>query len=153
MNSKAFNRNAAIIFMVIGAFFVFESRTISQSSLGSKVGPNIFPMGLGSILILLSIRLLYETFKSKVDKKSNGGLLNKKMSSVIAAIIVYIFIFEPLGYIISTFLFLTAMFLIMDRTKVGKSVLISLVFSISIYYLYVNLFMGTLPPLPEWLKL
>jgi putative tricarboxylic transport membrane protein len=153
MNSKAFNRNAAIIFMLIGAFFLFESGKISASSFGSSVGPSIFPAGLGGILILLSIRLLYEIFKSKATNENSKKLLNKEMLLVITALIVYIAIFEVIGYVISTFIFLTFMFILMDRTKVYKSVIISLVFSICIYYIYVKLFMGTLPPLPEWLQL
>ncbi|HLG28000.1 MAG TPA: tripartite tricarboxylate transporter TctB family protein, partial [Paenisporosarcina sp.] len=53
--SKTFDRFASIAFLLIGLLFVVESRSISQSAYGSSVGPNIFPLALGIILILLSI--------------------------------------------------------------------------------------------------
>ena len=66
--SKTFDRYAGIIFFIIGALFILESRKISASSYGSNVGPDIFPIGLGIVLILLSIRLLFETFKYSGQK-------------------------------------------------------------------------------------
>ena len=43
--SKTFDRYAGIIFFIIGALFIIESRKISASSYGSNVGPDIFPIG------------------------------------------------------------------------------------------------------------
>ncbi len=57
--SKTFDRFAGIAFLLIGLLFVLESRKISKSSYGSEVGPDIFPIGLGILLILLSARLIY----------------------------------------------------------------------------------------------
>jgi hypothetical protein len=58
--NKVFDKYTSIAFFLIGIAFVWESQKISESSYGSNVGPDIFPMGLGIVLILLSIRLFYE---------------------------------------------------------------------------------------------
>ena len=63
--NKKFDRFTGVAFLLIGIMFLIESQKISNSAYGSSVGPKIFPMWLGIILIALSIRLLYETFKYK----------------------------------------------------------------------------------------
>ena len=51
----------------------------------------------------------------------------------------------------STFVYLVFVFQAMERKRLLASVVISAFFSCFIYYIYVTVFQGTLPPLPEWL--
>jgi putative tricarboxylic transport membrane protein len=39
----------------------------------------------------------------------------------------------------------------MERKRLLVSLVISALFSCSVYYVYVVVFQGTLPPLPDWL--
>ena len=63
----------------------------------------------------------------------------------------YILLFEPLGYVISTFLYLVFVFLVMERKKPLFALLIAAFFSAAVYIAYVVVLQGTLPPFPEWL--
>jgi putative tricarboxylic transport membrane protein len=56
---RRFDRSASLFFIAIGAAFILGARQLSSTAYGSRVGPDIFPMGLGVILILLSLRLFY----------------------------------------------------------------------------------------------
>ena len=78
MVNKKFDRIAGIAFLLIGILFVVESQRISDSAYGSAVGPKVFPMWLGIILILLSARLIYETFKYKSVETGKEQLQYKK---------------------------------------------------------------------------
>jgi len=152
MVNKRFDRYASITFLAIGIFFMAESRNISESAYGSSVGSDIFPLGLGLILVLLSIRLFYETMRAK-DKGSNSEAKPdyKRFGIIFAALVAYVFLLEPIGYVISTFLFLLIGFQTLERGKTLLSVIISAAISIGVYYVYVTVLQGTLPALPEWL--
>ena len=148
--SKTFDRFASIAFLLIGLLFVIESRSISVSSYGSSVGPNIFPMALGALLILLSIRLLFETTKYKSEDDSIEPLQYMKFIIIFVSAAVYAAVLEPLGYVISTFIFLLIAFQTMERGKWIKTIIIAAVFSFGVYYFFAEFLGGSLPGFPEF---
>jgi putative tricarboxylic transport membrane protein len=151
--NKTFDRYAGIVFLAIGATFVVGSRTISTSAYGSNVGPNIFPMILGAFLAIMSIRLIYQTFRYQQREKNNENLDYKRFGIIFAAAVLYAFFLEDIGFVIGTFLFLMISFQTMERGRIWISLLISSVFSYGVYYLFVNVLDGSLPDFPAWLGL
>lgn len=148
--SMRFDRYASLLFMVIGLAFVLESRRISESAYGSNVGPDMFPLGLGLILILLSFRLFYETFRYQVQKTNQSKLEYKSFFIILVSAILYGLLLETVGYVITTFFFLLIGFQVMERGGWWKSLLIAGCFSFGVYYLFVEVLDGTLPGLPVW---
>ena len=146
--NKKFDRTAGIAFLLIGILFVVESQRISESAYGSAVGPKVFPMWLGIILILLSARLIYETFKYKSEQTGKEQLQYKKFLVIFVSALLYAFLLEIIGYVLSTFLFLLVAFQTMERGKIIYSLAISVLFSVGIYYLFSELLGGSLPGLP-----
>ena len=149
MESK-FDRFASVLFLAVGVLFIIGSRNLATSSYGSSVGPDIFPTILGALLVLLSIRLFYETFFLKKHKSSEEKLQYKPFLIIFIATFLYILTLETIGYIITTFVFLFICFQTMERTKWVKSVIISACFSGLVYVLYVQVLKGTLPGWPVW---
>jgi putative tricarboxylic transport membrane protein len=146
--SRTFDRIASVLFLMVGIFFIVESRKLSATAYGSEVGPDIFPLGLGIILVLLSIRLIVETFRYPSEEKKSTGLDVKRFFIILLAAILYAVILEPVGYVLSTFLFLVVAFQTMERGKWVSTIVISALFSTGVYYLYVDLLKGTLPGFP-----
>lgn len=149
-----FDHFGSILFALIGAMFIMESRSISTSAYGSEVGPNMFPLGLGIILILLSLRLFWETVKQKNTQTapaSSDKLNYKRFLPILIATFLYVFLLETLGYVIASFLFLTFAFRVMGSASIVKAAVVSLVFSAGVYFIYVYLLKGTLPEFPAWL--
>lgn len=146
--SKTFDRYASIAFLLIGLLFVIESSKIANSAYGSTVGPKIFPLGLGIILMLLSLRLLYETFKYKSEETSTEKLQYKKFLIIFVSALLYAFLLEKIGYVIATFTFLLISFQTMERGKIIPSVIIATVFSGGVYYFFVEILGGSLPGFP-----
>lgn len=146
--SVKFDRVAGIAFLLVGLLFFIESQKISDSAYGSSVGPKIFPMGLGLILIALSIRLLYETFKYKTEEMVKEKLEYKKFFIIFGSALLYAFFLEKIGYVVSTFLFLLIAFQTLERGKIIYSIIISTVFSVGVYYLFSELLGGSLPGFP-----
>jgi putative tricarboxylic transport membrane protein len=148
--SKTFDRYTSFLFFVIGTAFVFESNKISASSYGSSVGPDIFPKVLGVIMILLSLRLFYETFRYQTVEKGNGNLDVKKFLVIFVAAVLYALLLETLGYVITTFLFLVIGFQVMQKGGWIKTIIISGAFSLGVYILFVEVLKGSLPGFPTW---
>lgn len=148
--SKTFDRYASLVFLALGTGFVVESRKISESAYGSTVGPDIFPMFLGIILILLSLRLFYETFRYMNLKLKKQVLDYKGFLIILIAAIIYGLLLETIGYVITTFLFLLLGFQVMEKGGWWKSLLISGGFSYGVYYLFVEVLEGSLPGFPVW---
>lgn len=150
--SIQFDRIASILFLATGVLFIVGSRQLASSSYGSSVGPDIFPLLLGIILVLLSIRLFYETMVAKTQQSSKEKLLYKPFLIIFFTTLVYILTLETIGYVITTFLFLFVCFQTMERTKVMTSLIISACFSGFVYFMYVEVLKGTLPGWPIWLS-
>lgn len=146
--NKKFDRIAGIAFLLVGILFLVESQKISESAYGSSVGPKIFPMWLGIILIALSLRLIYETFKYKSEGSKKEQLQYKKFLIIFVSAVLYAFFLEKIGYVVSTFLFLLIAFQTMERGKIIYSVIISAFFSFGVYYFFSELLGGSLPGFP-----
>ncbi|OPH60723.1 transporter [Paenibacillus ferrarius] len=146
-----FDRYAGIVFLAIGTAFVIGSKSISTSAYGSNVGANIFPMILGAFLALMSLRLIYDTFRRQKAEKYKENLDYKRFGIIFTAAVLYALFLEDIGFVISTFLFLMIGFQTMQKGKVWVSLLISAVFSCGVYYMYVDLLDGSLPGFPSWL--
>jgi putative tricarboxylic transport membrane protein len=149
--NKTFDRYASLVFLALGIAFAAGSMSISTSTYGSNVGPNIFPMGLGVILVLLSLRLFYETFQYKQERQEGKKLDYKRFCVILFACVLYALFLEEVGYVISTFLFLLIGFQTMEKGKWLNSLLVSAAFSVGVYVLYVEVLEGTLPGFPAWL--
>lgn len=151
--NKVFDRYASIIFLLLGIGFMWQSTTISSSAYGSTVGPNIVPFGLGGLLILLSLRLFYEAMKKSKEPTNNGQKLDyKRFLIIFVAAFLYAFFLETIGYIIGTFLFLLISFQVLERGKWLKSIVISGLFAVGVYVIFVVILEGSMPGLPSWIS-
>lgn len=145
-----FDRMAAVLFLTVGVLYMIGSKSMSSSSYGSVVGPDIFPFFLGLILVILSIRLFFESKQGYSKGENKEKLQYKPFIIIAAATLVYILTLETIGYVITTFLFLLVCFQTMERKKLATSLVISASFSGLVYFLYVGLLKGTLPGWPIW---
>lgn len=148
--SIQFDRVASVLFLAIGVLFIIGSKNLTGSSYGSAVGPDIFPLILGSILVLLGIRLFHETIITKNKYSSKEQIQYKPFLIIFTATLIYILTLETIGYVITTFLFLFVCFQTMERSKWFSSLIISASFSGLVYFLYVEILKGTLPGWPVW---
>lgn len=153
MNLK-FDRIASLVFFVIGVLVVVEAQKISTSAYGSSVGPSVFPIGLGILLIFLSVLLLVETIRNKkayaiVGEKEDVTTPNyKRFIIIFLTALGYVLLLDVLGYLITTFVFLVIGFQTLERGKILISVIVAAAFSGVIYFGFVNVLGGSLPGLP-----
>ena len=141
-----FDRYASIIFIVMGVSLFFYSQTLT-TSIESHIGPKELPMFLSVALVFTGILNLIAALRTKSEKKGKA-LEYKQFLIILGCLLLYAFLLEPVGYLITTFLFLLVTFQTMQRGQILKSAIIAAAFAGGIYYLYVEVAMGSLPGLP-----
>jgi len=146
--NKTFDRYASIIFFVLGLAIFIYSQTLTKASYGSTIGPSAMPALLSVILMILSVIGLITAIRNKSESKKGADLDYKSFLTILGALILYVFLMEPLGYVISTFLFLFVGFQVMEKGTYLKSGIIAFIFAAGVYYLYVVIAKGSLPPMP-----
>lgn len=142
-----FDRYASVVFAALGIAIYMYIQSIETSTAGSAIGPKELPALLAVILVILSLVNLFQAVKNKKAAKEEK-LEYKKFFITAGSLLLYALLLEPLGYVISTFLFLFIGFQNMEKGDYLKSALAAAAFSGSVYYLYVEIAQGSLPPLP-----
>ena len=151
--SKRFDMIASLIFAFIGVFFVVASTRLSDNVIGGAVTPATFPKAFGLILVGLSLLLMFETFKQKAHAEpSEDKTYYKRFFIILAATTAYIILIEPLGFIISTFLFLVVGFQAMHRGKLMTSIAIAAAIAAVVYLVFVRLLEASIPSWPAFLS-
>jgi len=142
-----FDRYASILFIALGVALFFYSQTLTSSFTGTSIGPKELPLFLAVALVITAVINLVAALQVK-SPGGKKGLDHWKFLIMVGLLLLYVFLLEPLGYVISTFLFLMAAFQTMERGGYLKSALIAGAFSGGIYLLYVKVALGVLPGLP-----
>jgi putative tricarboxylic transport membrane protein len=128
---------------------------LEAASIGNPHAPKIFPGMVAVLMIGLAIGLLVQEFRPTTDSGETGqasgiDLENiKQIGLVTVCAVIYTLLFDRLGYIISTILFLEGVLLVFNGPKKWKqNTLVAVIFSIVVYVLFFKLLNVYLPPLP-----
>ena len=150
MKNKTRDIICSLLFLALGIFMFSQALKIT-SIMGKDLGSGFMPKVIAVALVLISLLKLILTFfeknqseeeKSNDNQDSKGGLLT------IGALLFYVLTFEILGFIISTTAYLFIQMLIFSDDKNRKPLLlliISVVFSIATYILFVYVIQKPLP--------
>lgn len=152
-----YNSLTAIITIIVGLIFGILTIMTSDASIGNPDAPKYFPLGLSGAMVILGVVLLVRSDMKKT-KESLNALFNstkedKKIGKFIlitsVICILYALIFDHVGYIIATFIFMELMLLITNGKEKWKiNTIVSLVFSVGVFYIFNNLLGVVLPNLP-----
>lgn len=152
------DRVIAICVAVFAGLYLWATAQIPSLEIGDPLGPKAFPDLLGIGLLLAAALLFAETIKKKdapakpvseataeaAAKEERGHLI------VIAAVCVwtalYYAVFEQLGYIVSTTIFLFGLTSYFNRGKWLTNAITVVLFAIGSYALFVDVLGVTLAP-------
>ncbi|SES73633.1 putative tricarboxylic transport membrane protein [Salinibacillus kushneri] len=144
---KRINQRIAVVLFVISAGYLIMSYQLPSFAY-TAVDADVIPKGLGYLLTMLSIVLYFskntETEEQKerrnIPKRDMGGLL-----TVGGMLFLYIWLFEIIGFVLMTSLFVFFCSLILGYKKHIINALVSIIFSISTYTIFVFLLKIQLP--------
>ena len=143
------------ILILAGAYF-YATEQLPSLEIGDPLGPKAFPRLLGVALVITAIVLLVEMVRAarrpKLQPKAEQPP-NRGAYAVVAAVVVWTFlyflVFEKLGYVISTTIYLLVLTSYFNRGRWVTNVLTAVLFCVGSYWMFkilgVNLAQGILP--------
>ncbi|MDL2263121.1 tripartite tricarboxylate transporter TctB family protein [Synergistaceae bacterium OttesenSCG-928-I11] len=150
------NAWVGLVAIVFGVAYGIQAWGLPRARIGNPMAPVYFPLGLAVLMVLLgAIVFIIEARKGlNSDDKSKRPKFHFQSMKLILFVIVLCFLytalFDRIGFVFSTILFLMAMLLGINggRGKLVKNTVITLVFSFGMWYIFVNIFQISLPASP-----
>lgn len=148
---KSKNRLAASILLIISIFYLFLTYRLPAYDL-VPVDSDMVPYVLGILLLILSIMLFFEK-DQKSEEQESAIKLDKnvlKMLGIIALFfILYAMLFETLGFIVSSALFIFISTIVLGYKRHIVNIIVSIITPIVFYYIFyllqISLPKGILP--------
>ena len=141
----------ACILVLAGVYF-WATAQIPSLELGDPLGPKAFPRLLGIGLLISAAMLLMEILRDRKKQKTEAAPAWQwdPHQWVVVAIAVwtacYILAFESLGFMLSTAIYLLALFVYFNRGRWLMNALTCVLFPAISYFAFTKLLGVTLPP-------
>ena len=143
------------VLFVFAVAYLAAAFAIPESSFeNTPVGPRAVPIAIGIALGAASLALAVRGFlKGRSVRDTAPGAPGedappqdpRKLGVVALLLLAYILIFEPLGYALSTILFMLAATMYLDRDRWVRNLVYAVVFSVVVYSIFVYVFGVKLP--------
>jgi len=140
-----------IFVIVLGIIFLIGTINLPKANLGNPNGPIYFPMGISILLLIFGIIYFLQELKNlDKDNEKIRQLFSGRVSKLIGWTVVfgvgYSLIFDMIGFLFSTILFLGALLFLINGVKKWKAnIIVTLAFSYISWYSFSELLGVSLP--------
>src|SRR5690625_277853 len=140
-----------LFFLAFGLFYIVITFRLPDSMTGDPNAPIYFSGVLGISMILLSSLYLVQEWKLRkeaftVFRQLLQGRTPYLIVFSLIFILIYSFLFERIGFLYSTIIFLSALlFLINGKRKWLQNILVAVIFSFVTWYSFAELLQVSLP--------
>ncbi|WP_138419571.1 tripartite tricarboxylate transporter TctB family protein [Aquibacillus sediminis] len=140
-----------LVSLALSVGFLFFTLNMTKSRVGDPNGPLYFPAVVGIFLLIMSIIYFIQEWKKRSEAMEElRGLVQGRTPLLIVSslvlIFIYAFLFERIGFLFSTIIFLGGLlFVVNGREKWLQNLLISVIFSIITWYSFAELLNVSLP--------
>ena len=137
---KRYQIGCALFLGLFGIFICWEALKLDMGRV-VKPGPGFFPFWLGLALIIVSLALLFNYGRKKIDPSLPSpdlwkGLQWEKVLYSSVALLLYALFLESLGYILATVLLILFFFRAIEPQKWVVVILGSVITSFITYFLF-----------------
>jgi putative tricarboxylic transport membrane protein len=138
------DRIVGIVILFFGAGILWQGRRLLMGTL-REPGPGFFPNLVAVLMIILSLLLIIPGGKREDD--GNPFTLNAttRIAVILAALTIYSFALEPLGFLVTSFLLMACLFKVYGNERWPLAVLYSLIGVVASYALFEVALKGNLP--------
>ena len=148
MTNKQREILCSVLFLVFGAFVFIQALPI-KPVMGKDIGSGFMPKIIGaSIIVIAAVKLVLTLISKASDAKASTDDDLKGGLWTIAALLAYVLLFDRLGFILSTALYLFVQILVLSNEQNRNLKLfaaISVVTPVAIYALFVYVIKMPLP--------
>lgn len=138
--------------IILTGVYFWATSQIPTLEIGDPLGPKAFPRLLGAGMIIAAVMLLFEMIKehkAKAVKTEASAPYDMTSIKIIGGVTVvtaiYFFLFEPLGYAVSTGLFLLVTTNYFNKGKWWTNCLTAVLYGFGSYYAFTQLLGVNLP--------
>ena len=157
------NREERIASFVVAAFslaYFVGAFLIPMPTLKQQMGPGFFPKAIGVAMLILSGIYVLQQLRGGVkedeeraviigaDEKIQGKVNLKRIGFILVLMAFYTFVFEPLGYAVSTFVVFMAGVFYLDRHHLVRDGIVAVISSFVLYYIFTAVLRVQLPAGP-----
>lgn len=144
---KTMNQKVSLVLILFSVGYLFLSYNLKEYPY-VPVDSDLVPKALGYLLIGLAVLLFFDKSSEKQEEKEKRKVPKKEigvMAAVGGMVFLYIFLFEIIGFLLATalFIFICSRFLGYDKWL--SNVLVSIIFPSALYYLFNYLLQIRLP--------
>jgi putative tricarboxylic transport membrane protein len=149
---------SGIITILFGIAYSLMAYNLPKAAIGNPMAPAIFPLILGVGMTILGICLFIvevrknkAAAKSEAKKETGKGLAYDSKLIIFTCVLalIYALLFERIGYVLSTSLFMgSLLFALNGKAKWKNNVLVAVGFSVCIYLIFQKLLNIPLPMIP-----
>ena len=160
MNANREDRIASIVAAAFSLAYFVVAFFIPVPPLKQQLGPDAFPKGIGVAMLILSGIYVLQQLRGGVkedeeraviigaEEKIQGKVNLKRIGFILVLMAFYAFVFERLGYAISTFVVFMAGVLYLDRRHLVRDGIIAVIASFVLYYVFTSVLRVQLPAGP-----
>ena len=133
------NRKLGLLIFIVAAVYLYLSFQLPNYEY-APVDADVIPKGLGILLLVLSVFLFFSRVVETDAEKAKRNIPKKELgviAAVFAMIFVYILLFETVGFIITTTLFIFFCSWFLGYRAWKTNILVSLLFPIVMYAIFV----------------
>jgi len=146
MSNTQTDRIAGLIFLLLGLWFTLQASQFEATGLGDPLGPSVFPLILGILLMICSVWLIIKPDPNPIWPEARAWGL---MTLIIICLVIYAYLLKSVGFILATTFEMISLGLIFQGPPL-KTVLYSVLLAIFLYLLFdtalgLNLPNGILP--------
>lgn len=146
------------VVVAFAVFYLASAFAIPPSSFtNAVVGPRALPLVIGVAMAVAGAALAARGLLRAPADRATGAPAKEeeapqqspvRLAVAAGLLLIYIFLFIPLGYVISTFLFILGVTMYFDRGHPVRNVVYALIFSLTVYLLFTRLLGVALPQGP-----
>ncbi len=147
------DRIICVVMLLLAAVYFYATAQIPTLEFGDPLGPKAFPRLLGIVLVIATVMLFVETLRKPKDEEAQPVTADKVsfhhlwiIGGVAVWTALYFFVFERLGYLVSTSVYLLVMTFVFNRGKWLANSITSVLFALGSFVLFVKV-LGVLLPI------
>lgn len=141
--------------IILGVSYGIQAIGLPRAPIGNPMAPIYFPLGLAGLMVFLGALLFITEARKGLnsdDKNKRPKFHFESMKLIFAVILfclIYTVLFERLGFVLSTIIFLMSMLMVVNGAKKWvQNAVITVGFSLGAWYLFVQVFQISLPTSP-----
>ncbi len=136
-----------VFFMLLSSALIVMARMLPKSKV-MDIGPDFMPLCIGSVTLVLAAILTFlsiRELKTRTAKLDAGDLPDcdyRRVLESIILVLIYVFILQPAGFIVSTMLYLMLQMLVLSpdnergKKDIIKLAVINVIFTMIVFFLF-----------------